>query len=406
MITSVDISRFCQSNDYDIRKRGSGRWIDQKCTPDVLCVIADCVAEYVRVNGKDSIFSAVDIWHSEYADENVKLIFNKPGVTHEMARKEYDKFFAQPLELLAYSGILEKNRTGRTNHYSVCNEDLLEFIALRERNALVFLNSYIEAVLSDSAILGYFEKFFEEQTADTYMNLKEMFVDFTIRYTPINGRIEVRRIFTKIVNPMAFLRKKCGTKRGRMSKDIISMDMLMYNRLNFRDIYADKPRNMTRKEYADANPVEINEAFYHYQSAKAKKFIRIWNDQFRNGESEYSEGIAPDDKATNIHHIFPEALYPEISFFLENLIALTPTQHFNNAHNQFRTQEIDEQYQHILLLAKAEIVEWNIETPTVETIYELSKFIYVLSIGFDNDELLENELDYPSVVYEINHHYA
>ena len=55
-----------------------------------------------------------------------------------------------------------------------------------------------------------------------------------------------------------------------------------------------------------------------------------------------------------MHHIFPEADYPEIGSYLENIIALTPTQHLNYAHPNGHTQEIDEQYQHLLLLAKAD----------------------------------------------------
>ena len=36
----------------------------------------------------------------------------------------------------------------------------------------------------------------------------------------------------------------------------------MYNRPNFRDIYADKPKGVTRKEYVATHPIEINEDYY------------------------------------------------------------------------------------------------------------------------------------------------
>lgn len=405
MITIQEIKTFCVNNDYDVRKSHNGRWFDQKCTPDVVCIIADCVYQYAINNGAKTEFMSVDIWRSEYAADNVEAIFNKPGVGHKMAQNEYDKFFAQPLELLANAKILYKKKKGNRNHYSVNKLNILEYIALRERNALTFLNIYIEAVLTDSGIMYIFDDFFDKQSDDLFQILKERYEDFTISNTPINGLTEVRRIFTKVLNPLAFTRKKRGTAKGRMSKDIISFDSLMYNQANFRDIYVEKPKGITRKEYAATHPVEVNDAYFKYQSTKAKKFLKQWNDDYRNGESEYSVGVLPGDKATNIHHIFSESQFPEISYYLENLIALTPTQHYNHAHNDFNTQEINSQYQHMLLLAKSEIIESDISNDTTETIYEFDKFVYVLKAGFDEDIEIET-MDFPTIVREINLHYT
>ncbi|GAA6857454.1 hypothetical protein AOH221_03340 [Helicobacter pylori] len=39
---------FLKFRDYDIRKTQSARWIDQKCTPDVLSVVADCILEFTQ----------------------------------------------------------------------------------------------------------------------------------------------------------------------------------------------------------------------------------------------------------------------------------------------------------------------------------------------------------------------
>jgi hypothetical protein len=99
-------------------------------------------------------------------------------------------------------------------------------------------------------------------------------------------------------------------------------------------------------------------------------------------------------------------VHPEISYYLENLIALTPTQHYNNAHNNARTQEISEQYQHTLLLAKVDIVEWNIQSADIETIYEFEKLLFVLRVGFDNDEIEVEDMDFPAAIREINQHYS
>ncbi len=406
MLTQQAIIDFCNQHNYDIRKSGNGRWIDQKCASDVVTVIADCIYNY-ELENLGSTFTTPDIWHYDYAVENVEAIFKKPGVESEAAKNEYDKFFQQPMEMLANAQVLTKIKQGNRNFYKVNNIEVLEYIALRERNALFFLKTYIEKVLTDSGIYTVFEEFFETQTKEAYNNVKQTFSSFTIRNTNINGVVECNRIFIKILNPLAYFKNSRGTEKGRISEQNITYDMLMYNRNNFRDIYADKPKGITRKEYSVAHPVEVNEAYYHYQSAKAKRFLRIFNDQRRNGQTEHLETAHMQDKAIHMHHIFPEAIYPEICYYLENIIALTPTQHLNYAHPDGRTQEIDEQYQHLLLLSKAYRIYENLTDVASEKIYEFSNFLFVLNVGFDNDDVLEiADMDFCAVVNAINLHYA
>lgn len=55
------IINFLNSYDYDIRQSGNARWIDQKCTCDVLSIIADCILEYTNYD-KTIQFSINDIW--------------------------------------------------------------------------------------------------------------------------------------------------------------------------------------------------------------------------------------------------------------------------------------------------------------------------------------------------------
>ena len=47
MLTQQSIRDFLAQSDYDIRESGNGRWIDQKCTPDVVCAVADFICNYV-----------------------------------------------------------------------------------------------------------------------------------------------------------------------------------------------------------------------------------------------------------------------------------------------------------------------------------------------------------------------
>ena len=37
------IQKFLDEHDYDVRKTHNGRWIDQKCTMDVVCLVSDCI---------------------------------------------------------------------------------------------------------------------------------------------------------------------------------------------------------------------------------------------------------------------------------------------------------------------------------------------------------------------------
>lgn len=404
MLTQESIMAFLAQRNYDLRVSGNGRWIDQKCAADVVTVVADCIMNYGAAHGGE-IFTTPDVWHDDYTVANVEAIFTKPGVESIEAKNEYDKFFQQPMEMLAYAGVLRKEKRGSRNFYAIADAEVMEYIALRERNALIFLNIYIERVLRDSGIYRLFENFFGLQTAESYSEMKEGFSDFIIRYTKINGIVECNRIFIKVLNPLAYFHHTCGTERGRMSKQPITYDMLMYNRNNFRDIYSNKPKGITRKEYAAAHPAAVNDAYYRYQSAKAKRFLRLFNEQTRGGKSEHADGIHFNDRAVHMHHIFSEADYPEICFYLENIIALTPTQHLSYAHPNGKTTEIDHAYQHLLLLSKADRIRENLNSVTVEHIYEFSNLLYVLNVGFDDENVLEiADMDFASVIHAINVH--
>lgn len=227
---------------------------------------------------------------------------------------------------------------------------------------------------------------------------------FTVFNTPINGIVECNRIFTKVLNPLAFMKNTFGTEKVRMSKGIITKDMLMYNRNNFRDIYVNKLKEMTRGEYYESLADKPNANLIKYQSGKAKKLLRIFNDAFNNGESEVKDELAIGH-AINMHHIFLENEFQEISGYVENLIALTPSQHFQKAHPDGNTRIIDKGFQQICLLAKADHIEENIKYGQ-EVIYSFDNFKFVLSVGFDNNEFEDIEdMNFSEVVRLINIQY-
>ena len=277
MLTQQSIRDFLAQSDYDIRESGNGRWIDQKCTPDVVCAVADFICNYVADDPSPGScpFTSKEIWHSEYASQYVEAVFKKPTLKNKNAKHEYDKFFQQPMELLAYANVLGKQKRKGKNYYWVKQINILEYIALRERNALIFLVLYIEKTLHDSGLWPFFHTFLQSPSSKTYTEVRNAFFAFTLAYTKINKPLECGRIFTKVLNPLAYSHNTRGTKGGDLSADLITYDMLMYNRPNFRDIYADKPKGVTRKEYAATHPIEINEDYYRYQSNKATRFLRI-----------------------------------------------------------------------------------------------------------------------------------
>ena len=402
-----DIKDFLSQHNYDIRKTGNARWIDQKCAADVVTIVSDCIVQYAEHNPDTEYFTSMDIWRDEYTIENVEAIFKKPNPGEEMARNEYDKFFQQPMEMLAYAGVIRKDKRGGRNFYAIANRDVLEYISIREPNALKFLQLYISKVLSDSGIKYLFDDFFDKQSKIAYEEMKDGFSNFTIANTKINGVVECNRIFIKVLNPLAFQHNKRGTERGRLSKYKITYDMLMYNRNNFRDIYADKPKGLTRRQYAVQIGHDLMPQLSTYLSQKAKRLMRSFNDSFRDGKTEVFDERHIADLATHIHHIFPEADYPAICAYLENLIALTPTQHLNFAHPNGNTRKIDPAYQQICLIAKAETIKETIADENREQIYDFSNFMYVLFVGLENEAFLEIEDgDFDDAVSAINLAYA
>ncbi len=358
--------------DFDIRQIRDARFMDQKITPDVLCIIADCVINFTNKN-HNLEFTTKEIWESSYANQNVKDIFNKPGVLTAAAKHEYDKFFAQPLKMLAYAKILKCEKRDRKNYFVVKKREILNFISIKERNALKFLNIYLEKVLMDSDLWELFDNFFTNNSKEKFNHLKDTYEKFIINNTAINGKTEVRRIFTKVINPLAHVRNSHGTKKGFYSPDIIGYDDLMYNRRNWRDVR--KLRGETRQEYEARAKREVErsrEALVNLMKEKVKRY------HYPSSEvkDQYSSGIA-----TQVHHIFPRYDFPQLEATLENLILLTGTQHSAYAHPENHTRKIDLNYQSLCLLSKSKSVQDSVSIS--DNFYSKDDFVFVLNEGIN-----------------------
>lgn len=369
------ISSYLNQFDLDIRKSGDARFMDQKCTPDVVCFIADCVINTIQLN---QTFVVSDIWESQYFIKNTRAIFNKPWATDKKAQHEYDKFIQQPLKMLAYAQILEVKKNGIQNVYKIKNLEILDYITQRERNTYNFLYCYFEKVLTDSGLWRYFIDYKNNpQTKESFNELKVRYTRFIIGHTAINGEVEVYRIFPKILNVFAVENQLQGSEKGHISKHIFTFSDLMYNRKNWRDLNKEKSITRQEAELQDFD-IEQQEAYNSYYVQKATALIRKIHsesevhDQWGNGE------------ATQVHHIFPKSDFPQIAHYIENLILLTATQHNTKAHPSNKTKKINKDYQLTCLLAKSDSIE-NSLLRFGEKYYRKESFVYVINIGLSSN---------------------
>lgn len=386
------IRKYLAQFDLDIRKSNYARFMDQKVTPDVLSIIADCVLNYDA--NQYLSFSKNDIWSSPYFNENVKYIFNKPDASNKAANNEYDKFISQPLLTLAYAQVLSLKKQGNINIFQIKNKEILEFVALKERNAYRFLVVYLNQILDQSNLTKHFH-FFKNKSLqgraenEDYCELRDRFIRFIIGNTPINGEVEVRRIFPKILNIYACHNNIQGVIRGRISTYPFIFSDLMYNRVNWRD--KDKNKSETRTEADLENKVQETNYYNNYLVQKAISFI---NKHYK--ESEVKDSIG-NGIATHVHHIFMKSQFPELASYLENLIKLTPTQHLTKAHPNNNTSIVDRDYQLICLLSKADSIEKSLNKG--EFFYSKESFIYVINTGLDVN--LEVSLSFERIKTEL-----
>ena len=361
-----EILNLLEAQELDIRQTHFSRFTDQKCTPDVVSFIADCIREHINDNLKKE-FEVMDIWKSQYAVENTINIFDKPSPENDAAIAEYNKFFGQPMRLLDYAGILDSRKEGTTNIYSCIRKESLDFIALKSDNALDFLFIYLQKVLSDSGFMDEIIKFRNKQTKEYLQELKDAFMKFMHDNTPVTGIYEPNRIFPKIINIFAVKWKMKGIERGYISKNKFYRSDLLYNRINWRD-EGEKDKRSTRNE-AFVLEKQFPRAA-EYEIGKAKKLIEKIHGKISEIQDEWAYG-----EATQKHHIFPKSEYPEFAADAENLIILTPTQHYTKAHPGNNTNKIDKAYQESMLVAKSHSIENN------ELHYSKEKFIQILNVG-------------------------
>jgi len=382
------IEVYLNNIDLDIRKTGNARFFDQKVQPDVLSAVCECILNCINISQE---FTNRDIKECEFSNEIVTEIFNKPSIS--VADSEFNKFFGQPIKMLAYCGLLYENKDKKPYKYTVVNKELIEYMSLRDRNAYYFISVYLEKVLKDSNIWNYFDSFFKIQDKNSLYELRDKYVTFIKKYTKIKKDKEPIRIFNPLLRTIAFKQKKLGTNDGGVSE--VNYNDLLYNQPNWRDLRKDK--STTRKEYNN-NFIEDgidNIKSYDYHIAKSKRFVKALHP--------YSEihrfNAYP---VTQAHHIFLSSQFPELADIPENIIAITPNQHFYRAHPNNKTSVVDKSYQAICLISKLDSIENDYRSDLGN--YSKEKFIDIVNIGLGTE--IHHTIDFEELKHSIITHYT
>ena len=307
MISIEKVEYYINKVESDISKRFNDDIdcppiFDQKIQPDVLEIVAECILEHSKRN---NIFTVKDIWRDSYTRELCKSVFKKGDPLDPKKASEWEKCFAQPLNTLSFFEILFKTKPkkGRGYIFTIVNKEMLEYISRNSRNSHKFIYLCSRSFLKKNNLETSFFKFKEKQNSSAFNDLKDLFINemknrTKARKKPLVDIKNITRIFTPIVNALAFELDMFGTYRGRCSPEKILFSDLSYNRPNFSDVATNKPKNMSRKEWRKQKILEINEQVaINGSEAASKEKVR----RRHMPVSEYSN----EDDATQIHHIFP-----------------------------------------------------------------------------------------------------
>lgn len=366
------------SASFTLSRAGGVRWFDQKVTYDNLAQVASAVL--YRDKKKDA-FSRSDIQQCLSLNDALTRKYGKPSLTDENAQNEYDKFITQNLNVLAYAGVLSSEMRGGKRLYEVKEPDIIRDIAGDNDRCRIFLIEYIEWALRHFNWWHNIETYSNSEHRQEDMDkLKSQFTTLLINTMSLGKRgslhpeIEAGRIFPKVINLLAYSLLVPGIKRGRVTNYPPSDFDLIYNRPNWRDSASRKPKQITRY----AHKLQIGSLAEHVsrQNSLSKLKDRIRDYQGRNSEVLDSSGA----KATNIHHIFPVHSYPTLAETPENMIALTPGQHYNQAHPNGDTGKVDLTFQRVCLAMKLETIKNSVTK--ADGMYSYKGLARVLEVGW------------------------
>ncbi len=162
---------------------------------------------------------------------------------------------------------------------------------------------------------------------------------------------------------------------------------------------------MTRAEHEPTVAQLQARAMASYTVNKAKKAMRKFNDSIYNGKSEVYQSNEMVN-ATQAHHIFTQSDYPTIAGYVENLIMLTPNQHYSIAHPNNNTQYVDKDFQYICLIAKSTKIYLDLTSEKEDKFYDFEDYKFVLNTGLETEDFTSiSYLDFASIIEKIDYYY-
>lgn len=133
---------------------------------------------------------------------------------------------------------------------------------------------------------------------------------------------------------------------------------------------------------------------YEYHIQKTKRFVRaIHKDSKIHRFNNYP--------ATQAHHIFLSSQFPELADIPENIIALTPDQHFRRTHPNNTTSVIDKSYQAICSISKLDTIENDYRNDLGN--YSKKDFIDIINAGLGTD--IQHTTDFKNLKHKIITYY-
>jgi hypothetical protein len=135
-------------------------------------------------------------------------------------------------------------------------------------------------ILSGSNLSKIFETYnnkYEQGnlTQIDFEDLQNRFIKFIFGNTAINGEVERRRIYPKLLNIYACENNLPGSTRGRMSENEFYYTDLMYNRKNWRDFSKDKTISRQEASAESEQSIWVDTAFNTYLVQKVMNQIKI-----------------------------------------------------------------------------------------------------------------------------------
>lgn len=355
-----------------------GLHFEQKTTPDLIWCVALVISGLIAEE-PERIFSDKDIRGSETFNSLMQDYFSK--APQAQAENEYNKVSSYQLGLLAYTGVLNII-PGKPRKYQVANADIINFLSINDLNAAKFLAEYTEKFLADNDLLEIFEQYKENQNQANHLLVKEAYWNWALENTAIKGtdRKHTYRVFNKIFNVYCYKHKIRGEDASNITSGPCPYSFLIYNRENFRD--KDMPSGMTRQQYQEEVLSQIDtDGVVATLLRKAKEAVRTKHgddSEIKNTDLGYEP-----NSGVHVHHILPQHSYSQYSLSRENLIALTPGQHYSRAHIEGNTRTINSEFQIICLKQKFQHIKESVDSG--DGFYSLEEFIKILNTCFNID---------------------